>query len=68
MPRPPPLDLSGIDQAELELELRALFDECNVAAPEMRPLWRTQFSELLSEAGGARKILAVAIARIRERG
>ena len=50
------------------LELRALFDECNIAAPEMRPLWRTQFSELLSEAGGARKILAVAIARIRQRG
>jgi hypothetical protein len=67
MPQRAPLpDIADIDSAELMLELTAVLEER--LGPQARELMhRVQFGNLLKHAGGARFVLAQALARIRQR-
>jgi hypothetical protein len=57
-------DLGGVDLVELQLEILALLEERYGPLTHMR---RMPFSALLDYAGGARRVLAQALARIRQR-
>ena len=64
--RNPLPDLGGVDPAELQLEIFAVLEER--LGPQTRNLMRKmQFGDLLTYAGGARRVLAQALARIRLR-
>jgi len=58
------LDLGGVDPAELQLEVLALLEE----RFGQRARKFMAFGDLLTCAGGARLVLAQALARIRQRG
>jgi hypothetical protein len=62
--RNPLPDLGGVDPAELQLEIFAVLEERLGPLTRMR---RMQFGDLLDYAGGARRVLAQALARIRQR-
>lgn len=65
----PGLILGGVDPAELQLEILAILEE--YLGPKTRTLMRKnrmQFGDLLDYAGGARRVLRQALARIRHRG
>jgi hypothetical protein len=68
MPRRKPLpDLADVDPAELQLAILVVLEER--LGPQVRGLMhRVQFGQLLDSAGGARRVLAQALARIRQRG
>ena len=64
--RNPLPDLSDVDPAELQIAILAVLEER--FGPQPRGLLhRMQFGDLLTEAGGARRVLAQALARIRQR-
>jgi hypothetical protein len=63
--RNPLPDLSEVDPAELQFEVLSLLEVH--FGPRTRNLMPTQFSALLDAAGGARRVLAQALARLRQR-
>jgi hypothetical protein len=64
--RNPLPDLSDVDPIELQLALLAVLEER--LGPQTRNLMRKmQFGDLLTYAGGARVVLAQALARLRKR-
>jgi hypothetical protein len=67
MPRPrPPPSLEGITQDQLMLAVLAVLDAHRLG-PEFRKRMHTQLGACLEASGGARKVLAEAIAIIRSR-
>jgi hypothetical protein len=68
MPKRKPMpDLDGVDPAELQLAILVELQER--LGPQTRKLMRRmQFGDLLEYAGGARRVLRQALARIRQRG
>jgi hypothetical protein len=64
MPRKLP-DIADIAPAELEVEILRVLEE--QVGPRARDLLRGNFSNLVEAAGGARRVLAQARARIRQR-
>jgi hypothetical protein len=68
MPRKPLPDITDIDPAELQLAiLIALEERLGPQAREHMRKRRLQFGDALDLAGGARRVLAQALARIRQR-
>ena len=67
MPRIKPLpDFSGVDLAELELEIMAMIERLGIP-PELRRNVHLDFGGCLDRLGGAPAVLAIAIANIRRR-
>jgi hypothetical protein len=65
MPRPAKLpDLANVDVTELQLMILAVLDQHNVG-PEFRKVMHGEFGDLLERCGGAREVLATALAAIR---
>ena len=68
MPARKPLpDLGGVDPAELQLEVMALLEE-HFGQKTLKLVRCMQYGDMLDYAGGARRVLAQALARIRQRG
>ena len=68
MPRPARLpSLEGIDLAELQLSVLAIFEQHHMD-PEFRKLMRAQLGACLDLAGGAKAVLAEALAAVRHNG
>jgi hypothetical protein len=64
--RKPLPDLGGVDPAELQLAILAVLEER--LGPQTRNLMhKMQFGDLLTYAGGARRVLAQALKRLRQR-
>jgi hypothetical protein len=65
MPRIKPLpSLEGVDLAELQLTILAIFERHHMD-PEFRRVMHAQLGDCLDAAGGARQVLEMALAAIR---
>jgi hypothetical protein len=65
MPRIKPLpDLTGVDLAELQLTVLAIFERHHLD-PEFRKVMHAQLGDLLERCGGARVVLREALEAIR---
>jgi hypothetical protein len=65
MPRIKPPDISDIDPSELMLAVLAVLDERH-CGPEWRKVMRaSQLGDLLEHCGGAKQVLAAALAAVR---
>ena len=64
--RNPLPDLSDVDPIELQLAILVVLEE-RLGRQTRNLLHRMQFGDLLTYAGGARRVLAQALTRIRQR-